>query len=148
MNKFKVGDKVIVKKGFKCGDKIIHESMRKLEGQEVIITEINNGNIRIDKSQWFWTEDDFEIINKLFTKSYLKDGDVVTYRNGDKRTVKDNRFIDVNGSTVNALVNYNDDLTSKFKIKLNDIIKVERPVKYETVFERKEEILNEAEKNI
>ncbi len=43
------------------------------------------------------------------------------------------------------MINYNDDLTQR-SIKQNDIIKVERPIEYETVFERKEEILDEAEK--
>ena len=40
---------------------------------------------------------------------------------------------------------FRNDLTNK-NGKEYDIVKIERPVKYETVFERKEEILDEAEK--
>lgn len=88
---------------------------------------------------------DLELISEQFTKSDLKDGDIVTYRNGEKRTIKGNRLVNEDGITTNILINYDDDLTQK-NVKENSIVKVERPVQYETVFERKEEILDEVEK--
>lgn len=82
-----------------------------------------------------------------FRKSDLKDGDIVTYRSGEKRIKIDNRLFDEKGSTTNWLHSYNEDLTRGYKEhRETDIIKVERPVRYETVFKRKEEILDEAEK--
>lgn len=82
-----------------------------------------------------------------FRKSDLKDGDIVTYRYGDRRTLIKNTFECHNfGKSTSVLEHYNEDLTMKDKNKGMDIIKVERPVHYETVFERKEDILDEAEK--
>ncbi len=68
--RFKVGDRVRIKKGFKCGDKMIHSEMRQLEGKEATITEATTQDtIKIDKSMWFWTADDFELIQvKQFHK--------------------------------------------------------------------------------
>jgi hypothetical protein len=63
------------------------------------------------------------------TKSELKTGYIVTYRNGEKRTV----FLNTNrssadfltdGSTYNSLAAYNEDLTCTFDSN-RDIVKVE-----------------------
>lgn len=141
----KVGDKVRVKKGFKCEGKMVYREMRKLEGEEATITEVTEvGDIKIDKSAWFWTADDFELIQaKQFTKSDLKDGDIVTYRNGNKRIVQEGDLKTINGDYGYELQGYREDLTEKYNYTGLDIIKVERPF---TVFERKEEILDEVEK--
>lgn len=81
-----------------------------------------------------------------FRKSDLRDGDIVTYRYGDRRTLIKNTFECHNfRKSTSVLEHYNEDLTMKDGNKGMDIIKVERPVHYETVFERKE-ILNEVEK--
>lgn len=86
-------------------------------------------------------------LEKVFTKSDLKDGDVVTCRYGDRRTLIKNTFECHNlGKSTLVLENYNEDLTMKNENKEMDIIKVERPTHYKTVFERKEEILDEVEK--
>lgn len=91
-------------------------------------------------------EECFEIL-KQFTKSDLKDGDIVTYRSGDIRILKGRELIDEEGRACNNIdYAYSDDLTYKIGDRKFDIIKVERPVKYETVYERKEEILDKAEK--
>lgn len=91
-------------------------------------------------------EECFEIL-KQFTKSDLKDGDVVTYRNGDIRILKGRELIDEEGRACNNIdYAYSDDLTYKIGNRKFDIIKVERSVQYKTVYERKEEILDEAEK--
>lgn len=96
---------------------------------------------------WCFDNNELELIkDKQFTKSDLKDGDIVTYRNGDKRTIINNNLIDEQGEKAHDLNYYREDLTSKGGTGYLDIIKVERPTSYETVFERKEEILDETEK--
>lgn len=75
-------------------------------------------------------------VEKKFTKSDLKDGDKCTLKNGQAI------FVDKTSTyrfdSIDAQLKYfNDDVS---------IVKVERPVKYETLFEREEEILDETEK--
>ena len=93
---------------------------------------------------WWELEEDIEKIggNKM-TKKDLKNGDIVTLRNGDKLVLCDKRFSDLTGDYSNHLCDLDelkDDLTYKAwdGDSSNDIVKVERPVKYETVFEREE----------
>lgn len=77
-----------------------------------------------------------ELVEKQFTKSDLKDGDKCTLKNG--RVVFVDKTSDYCFENIDEQLKYfNDDVS---------IVKVERPVKYETLFERKEEILDEAEK--
>ena len=85
-----------------------------------------------------------EFVKVKFTKSDLKDGDIVTKRNGEKRTLVGKYLHNVKRAS--PLTYYTEDLKDAGGLKEHDIIKVERPVKYETVFERKEEILDEVEK--
>lgn len=80
--------------------------------------------------------------NNIFTISDLKDGDKCTLKNG--KVIFFNKDI----SHQRTLYVF-DNLDKNFKYTINDdvsIVKVERPIKYETVFERKKEILDEAEK--
>lgn len=90
-------------------------------------------------------ENELALVEKQFTKSDLKDGDIVTYRNGDKRTVIAGNLINSNGYISKKLNQYTNELKDTVIGESLDIIKVERPVKYEIVFER-EEILDEIEK--
>lgn len=77
-----------------------------------------------------------ELVEKQFTKSDLKDGDKCTLKNG--RVVFVDKTSDYCFENIDEQLKYfNDDVS---------IVKVERPVKYETLFERKEEILDETEK--
>lgn len=89
----------------------------------------------------------FELINS-FTKKDLEDGDIVTYRNGKKRIVNKtkNKIVYINDPENLSfyLNNFRNDLTSKIDNEY-DIIKVEK-TQCETVFERKEEVLDETEK--
>ena len=82
----------------------------------------------------------------MFKKENLKNGDIVTYRDGRRRRVKSNKLLGEDESPWNCLKNYDDDLKDKEGAHDLDIVKVERLTRYETVFERKEEILDEAEK--
>ena len=90
-----------------------------------------------------------ELVEKQFTKSDLKDGDIVTYRNKNRRLVNATNqeivYIENTSWLSFNFHNFRDDLTNKDG-KEYDIVKVERPIKYETLFERKEEILDETEK--
>ncbi len=144
--KFKVGDKVKIVKCHTMGSNCPHL------GEIGIITKIQTNldypySLNIDKNEQ-WCDDELEIVKeKQFTKSDLKDGDIVTYRYGDRRTlIKETFECNDFGKSTSVLEHYNEDLTMKNGNKKMDIIKVERPVQYETVFERKEEILDKAEK--
>lgn len=96
--------------------------------------------------------EDFELVEaKKFTKYDLQDGDLITYRNGDKAIKIKGKLRDLVGKTEGLL--YISDITEELKYYIGstneqlDIIKVERPVKYEIVYERtEEEILNRNEK--
>ena len=97
-------------------------------------------------------EDELELVQeKQFTKADLKDGDIVTYRNGIRRLVNatNKKIVFIQNPNILSFdfCDFRADLTNKNKEgKEYDIVKIERPVKYETVFEREEEILDEAEK--
>ena len=90
-------------------------------------------------SCWHGKEDELELAT--FTKSDLKDGDKCTLKNG--------KVVFYGSSSEYESTYCFENLTDDFKYELNDevsIVKVERP-KYETVFERKAEILDDTEKN-
>ena len=136
--KFKVGDKVkvIAKKhghGFNIGEIV------KIE--EISDRDYKCSSLKKDKL-WRMGEDEF--VEWKFTKSDLQNGDIVTYRDGRKKIVFEDKFYGSNHFVL--LKYYTEDLKDIDGEEENDIIKVERPVKYETVFERKEEILDETEK--
>lgn len=153
--KFRVEDKVRIKKDFSDNKKYkieTNKEMEKYAGKIMTIRDIKNGYYQMQEDieeciwqeGWKWSEDMFED-RVIFTKSDLKDGDIVTYRNGEKRTVINNKLIDEEGEDANELNYYEKDLIQEDGTSNLDIIKVERP-SYETVFERKEEILDEIEK--
>ena len=139
--KFKVGDrvKVIARKHGHCFD----------IGKVVNIKEVNHEGYvcsSLETNKIWWLRDD-EVAEVKFTKSDLKDGDIVTYRDGQKRTVFCNKLINESRLSTQYLTSYNESLKkTELQKSQTDIVKVERPVKYETVFERNEEILDETEK--
>lgn len=136
--KFKVGDKVrVVAKKHGHGFNI---------GEIVKIEEISDRDYAcssLKKDKLWWMEED-EFIKVKFIKSDLKDGDIVTQRNGLKKMVFENKLYGSNHFV--SLTYYTEDLKDANGDEEYDIIKIERPVKYETVFERKEEVLDETEK--
>lgn len=140
--KFKVGDKVRV---IKCS--IDGERCKNLNKVSTI-TEIGEylcyPYMLKDIIEPF-KENELALVEKQFIKSDLKDGDIVTYRNGDKRTVIAGNLINSNGFISKKLNQYTNELKDTVIGESLDIIKVERPVKYEIVFGR-EEILDEIEK--
>lgn len=136
--KFKVGDKVkVIAK--KHGHKFAI-------GEIVKIDEISDRDYKcssLEKNELWWLRDD-EVAEVKFTKSDLKDGDIVTKRNGEKRTLVGKYLHSVKRAS--PLTYYTEDLKDAGGLKEHDIVKVERPIWYATVFERKEEILDEVEK--
>lgn len=142
--KFKVGDKVKV---IKCDTSGVNcKNLNKVS----TITEIDERNGKypyvLRGTAEYFGEMELELLERQFTKSDLKDGDIVTYRNGDKRTVVDGNLINSCGYILKKLSQYTNELKDTVIGKSLDIVKVERPIKYETVFERKEEILDGVEK--
>ena len=145
-NKFKVGDRIRGLKGNGC--RFTNEQM--LEGK-VVETFADNMRIKIENHsdadyvgrKYVATNstEKFELIKLTeFTKSSLRNGDRVydndpTYEYG---VVHDDAIKYGSDSSLN-LGKFNEDLTH-VHISNFDIIKVERPVKFETVFEREEEI--------
>nr|DAV33405.1 MAG TPA: hypothetical protein [Caudoviricetes sp.] len=135
--KFKVGDKVkVIAKKHGHGFNI---------GEIVKIEEISDRDYKCsslkENELWWMAEDEFTKVK--FIKSDLKDGDIVTYRNGLKKIVSGDKLY--GNDLFTSLRYYPEDLKDVDGEEKNDIVKVERPVKYETVFER-EEVLDETEK--
>lgn len=136
--KFKVGDKVKV-----IAKKHGHEFAI---GEIVKIEEVSDRDYKcssLKKNELWWMGED-EFVEWKFTKSDLKDGDIVTQRNGLKKMVFENKLYGSNHFV--SLTYYTEDLKDVDREEEYDIVKVERPTQYEEVFERKEEILDETEK--
>ena len=134
--KFKVGDRIRFVKS------IITHSDKVQVGEAYEIIEIDSSNIpyKAENGEWF-REDELELVTTTFKKTDLKDG--------DKCTLKNEEVVFYGGSSKYGSTYCFENLTDDFKYELNDevsIVKVERPT-YETVFERKEEILDNTEKN-
>lgn len=88
-----------------------------------------------DGPYWFFSMDMIELVDtSKFTKSDLQEGDIVTDREGCKSLFHNGAL---RGRTL-SIYGLTDDLKDKEGKSDNDIVKVERPIKLETVFERKE----------
>ena len=140
--KFRVGDRVRFVKST-----IRHTNdVRIGEIYKIIARDSTDVPYKVENREWF-REDELELVTTTFKKSDLQDDDIVTYRDGIRRRVRKNKLLNEDGYSGNRLENYNNDLKDKDGERNLDIVKVERPTKYETVFERKEEILDNTEKN-
>lgn len=150
--KFKIGDKVKVINCDSAGTDCANFN------KVSTITDIMNGSkypYALKGITESFREKELELVERQFTKSDLQDGDLITYRNGDKAIKIKGKLRDLVGKTEGLL--YISDITEELKYYIGstneqlDIIKVERPVKYEIVYERteeeKKEILDKVEKN-
>lgn len=153
-NKFKVGDKVRVRKDIEVGKEynggcLFAYDMEKYKGKETTIKisfkrgdEV--GYTLHDMSYWTFTDDMLERVE--FTKDDLQDGDIVTLRNGDKLVLFEEDFINMSDDNTNYLdylSELRDDLTysdDDEDFRDSDVVKVERPNGYATLFERNEEV--------
>lgn len=95
-------------------------------------------------------EEELELVERQFTKSDLQDEDIVTLRNRVKYRKSGNTI--QTACAIISLENFTENLKDSTNSNEDtDIIKVERPTRYETVYERaeeeKKEILDKVEKN-
>ena len=150
--KFKIGDRV---KDKRFGKGTVMETEVGDDKELLLVkfdkknTELHNASIwgkgyYEDCTCYYYKKQDneLELVTTTFTKSDLKDGDKCTLKNG--------KAVFYGGSSKYGSTYCFENLTDDFKYEHNDevsIVKVERPTKYETVFERKEEILDNTEKN-
>lgn len=148
--KFKVRDRVKIRKDLEEGKEYngvpFNEKMKKYEGEIAKITKKNSRcyELDIDNGDWCWSDDMLEHVPNL------ENGDIITRRDEEKGVVIDRRIINLkNGNLFLDFADYTKELKC-IGNKYFDIIKVERPVEYKTVFERVEDgetgILNKAEK--
>lgn len=126
---------------FKAGDEVkviarIHGHHFNI-GEIVKIIRVKNGfYVCMSSKKDIWGLKDDEFVEVKFTKSDLK--------HGDKCTLKNGQVVFVDKSSTYGFDSIDEQL--RFFNDNVSIVKVERPVKYETVFERKEEILDKTEK--
>lgn len=135
--KFKVGDKLKVINIKHCQSCNIGEIVKVVDVEEIC----KRYSCKTSEGLVFYFEES-ELEKLDFTKADLKDGDKCILKNGQVI------FFNKDSSRQRTLYAF-DNLDKNFKYTINDnvsIVKVERPIKYETVFERKKEILDEAEK--
>lgn len=132
--KFKIGDRVKVIKCNVNGDYC--ENINKISTITQVKKDVPYPYMLKDLDEVF-SEDEIELVRKeRFTKADLKGGDKCTLKNGQVVFVdKTSNYCFENIDE--QLKYFNDDVS---------IVKVERPIKYETLFERKEEILDKTEK--
>lgn len=131
---FKVGDKVRLKKGLVIGQNyggIYFMLPMKLFERKILEIEFVDGNfyqLKEDKEKYSFSG---EMLEPVFTKQDLKVGDRITLRNGSSRIL--------DGYMIGTLTydEINEDLTnSGYLGSCLDIVKVERPKKYKTIYER------------
>lgn len=154
MSKYKVGQKVKIKEYIEdgsCSSNGIYfnKEMKKYLGNVVTIEETNVlGSsyryyyIKEDNGSWKWDEEWLEPYDEVKTKEDLKDGDVVTLRNGDRLLYCDGQFKDLTYPHHNGICDtydIEDDLTSDSDDN-DDIMKVERPLSYYEVFNREDKV--------
>ena len=143
--KFKIGDRVKNEShGFGIIKKIRSDGTYAVEFDEPFGSGHTCGGACKDNHGWWTLECDIELVK--FTKDDLKDGDIVTLRNGDRLLFCDDCFYEfAEGDSDNDLCyecELNTDLTyddEDTEYRKNDIMKVERPTTYITVFVRKED---------
>lgn len=144
---FKVGDKVKVINCDSAGTDCANFN------KVSTITDIMNGSkypYALKGITEFFREKELELVERQFTKSDLQDGDIITLRNGEKYIKKGNSIL--TACAIIELEDFTENLNDSTNGKENiDVIKVERPTRYETVYERaeeeKKEILDKVEKN-
>lgn len=130
--KYKVGDKVRVRKDLVTDEQygccFFKDKMEKFKGRIVTINYIEPDGcyqIENDSKNWHWTDEMF--LPAIFTKSDLKTGHVVEYRDGQRRMVIGNGLLDGLGylKQRNFKGCFNDDLTSSsVNCNFMDICKV------------------------
>lgn len=151
--KFKVGDRVRVRKDLKCnsfyGGVRVNDEMINNKGKILTIIGIDGRTYLMEGSSWFWTDEMFE--NKVeYTYEDLKKspiGTKITFENKYvlMKTKEDGDQFTDNGCKNRSIEDLKDLRDNWFGGCYGKIIKIEEP-EYKTVYESKVEILDEAEK--
>lgn len=132
--RFKVGDKVRVRKDLIAGkcygeDNLSFvDDMEKYKGKQFEIIKMSGCDYELDNSNYYFNDD---MLEPAFTTQDLKVGDRITLRNGSSGIW--------DGYMIGALTydEINEDLTNSGNLGSSlDIVKVEKPKKYETIYER------------
>lgn len=134
---------------FKVGDRVRivnpYEIDAKYKNQIVTIIKVDEYDLNryfVKENLRPWRGRELELVEEYkMKKADLKNNDIVTLRNGDRLVYARESFKDLNDNFSNPISskgNINEDLTYYMGENEYDIVKVERPVKYETVFEREE----------
>lgn len=147
--KFKVGDRVKVREDLQenCyyGIARANDDMAKKRGQIFTIKEIDNKLYSMKECNWVWSD---EMLKKVeYTYENLKKspiGTKITFENGEV-LVKDDKARYENCDNAKNEFDLKDLKDNTFCFNCGKIIKIEEPT-YQTVYEAKEEILDEAEK--
>lgn len=140
MGKYKVGDKVrIVKK--RAGSMI--PSMDKYLGSVMCICRVlpSGGYEMLEDNQtWNWDDASIEGYANIIKKSDLKNGDIITYRDCDKRIVREDGLYGLQNLNFKrlSLEGYDEDLFYLDDCDF-DIIKVYRPETEETFYTEREQ---------
>lgn len=147
--KFKVGDKVKIKKNLSCkgyGASYFVNSMKKYKGKEAKITYISPDDdtchLDIDSDNWWWSEDMLEPYMAEIRKSDLKDGDYCIFKNKE-RAIKFGGYVIMNRGKM-SLREYSKKLEHNYDSNY-DIVRIDRPTEYETIY-KNDEILDSTEK--
>ena len=118
-------------------------SMEEFEGKIVTITNVYDDKVHIkeDDDGYVWDLRAFEELEGLvINKDDIKEGDIITLRNGDRLLVDADKDLqdlsEENDNSVASLYVYRDDMTHCCGNKDYDIVKVERPVEYSIVYDK------------
>ena len=128
---------------FKIGDKVDDKTIKDWRGIVVRVSD-NSCDILADNGDMYvgLSCDYFNFIHS-FTKNDLKNGDIVTLRNGNELIYDNNYFYDASSTYGNCLYcisDLNDDMMHySSNNRESDIIKVSRPIEYVDVFSRPKE---------
>lgn len=132
--RFKVGDKVRVRKDLIVGKRygkdnlLFVDDMEKNKGKQFKIIRTSGFGYKLDYSIYYFNDD---MLEPVFTKQDLKAGDRITLRNGMVEIWDGSRIGPLDYEDINDNLTNNGNLGSKL-----DIVKVEKPKKYETIYER------------
>lgn len=143
--KYKVGDKVRVKEDLKSGNKygglLFVLGMECLKGKIVTIKSVHANSYGLAEIAFHWTDEMLENVeNEIITKKDLRANDIITLRNGDMLSIDSKAFFnnltENYSNDVSRIGDFDDDLTFVYNKKENDIVKVERPIAYKTIYAR------------
>lgn len=147
---FKVGDKVKVKNNLVVNERydglLFSRDMTQYKGGIYEISKVDTDNSYHLKGCADWWFSNSMLLAFKFTKDDLKEGDIVTLRNGDRLIYANGEFTDCSDDNDNYLEYLSElekNLTYEGNHRDNDIVKVERPTGYNTLFERQEEEVKE-----